>query len=205
MMVSPDQVRRSSLPLEIAELPPGERGPYLELLRRIEELEKKVESGDRIEPWSHEYKGHEYWLACRRRLLELIDEKTCIRFTDIRLDPWFLLECPRLDPQGTGLNDSRKWLRALDLRFVPGSPRTPGDADLIPFAVPGRGKATTFLCRRDELHCAVDQAVRILNVNRRRAGGIIGQTLRLWKKKAATTGEECHRCGPIGREATADV
>lgn len=193
-----------SIPLEFAEQPPEKRGPYLELLRRIEELEKKVESRDRAEPWSHEYKGDSYWLPCRQRLVELIDEKMCVRFTDIRLDPWFIIDAPRSDPEGKGLNDSKKWLRAVDLHFVPGSPRNPGDPDLIPFHVRGRGKATLFLCRRDELHCAVDEAVRLLNVNRRRAGGIIGRLLRVWKGRAAVTDEECHRCGSIGRGAKAD-
>ncbi len=131
MMVSPDQVRTSSLPLEIAELPPGERGPYLELLRRIEALEAKEEQGPKGEPWSHESKGDGYWLPVRRRLIELVDEKTCVRFTDVRLDPWFIRESPRLDPEGKGLNDSRKWLRAVDLHFVPGSPRDAGDPDLV--------------------------------------------------------------------------
>jgi hypothetical protein len=190
--------------LEIAEQPPEKRGPYLELLHRIEELEKKAESAERIEPWSHEYKGDAYWVACRHRLIELIDEKGCVRFTDIRLDPWFIVEAPKLDSEGKGLNDAKKWLRAVDMHFVPGSPREVKDPDLIPFHVRGRGKATLFLCRKDELHCAVDEAVRLLNVNSRRAGGIISRLLRAWKGRAAATEDECHRCGPIGRRADTD-
>jgi hypothetical protein len=196
----------SDLPLEIAKLPPEMRGPFVEVLRRIEAYEARVTRSSTSEPWSHEYKGDSYWLACRRRIVELVDEKACVRFTDIRFDPWFIVDAPKIDPEGKGLNDPKKWLRAVNQHFVPGSPRKTGDLDLIPFPIRGRGKETLFLCRSDELHCAVDEACRVLNVNRRRAGGIIARTRRSWKDRAATTEDECHRCGSIGRkEATADV
>ena len=99
-------------------------------------------------------------------LIRLCKDHCASLYADVRNDPWFQRELPKLDPIGKRLNDPRKLSRAMDGHFA--GP----DSKLFTFQMAGRRKPVQFIALFAERHwedCTYIKSVRCFSPYRSRS------------------------------------